>query len=459
MEGNDDQEGGASGRIAAASAVALAAVVVAVILLSGGDDYRVKARFESASNIVKGNAVKYGGRSVGSVESIELTDDGYAELELAIDEDFAPLRKGTRAHLRIPSLSGLASRYIDLELPPGKTGEIPDDGTLPVTQTTTQVDVDQLFDTFDHKTRRGLSQFFRGQAAMYGDRAVQANLGYRYLNPALVAADRLFREVNADTPALERFVVENARLVTDLSARRSDLSALVDRLATAFGAIASEDESLATSIGLLPPFMRRANTTFVNLRATLDELDPLVAEARPVARQLGPYLRELRPLAEDARPVIRDLRAIVRRPGTSNDLLELSDSIGPLRDIAVGPVRVNGKERPGALETSAQSLRGQTPIWEFERPYAVDLTAWFDDFSHSGLYDANGSASRTATSVSAFTTVDGALAVVPPLLREQVFNSVTRRGQNNRCPGSVERSPWRPAPDYNCDPTQVPPGK
>ena len=34
--------------------------------------------------------------------------------------------------------------------------------------------------------------------------------------------------------------------------------------------------------------MRRANTTFVNLRAALDDVDPLVDAAKPVARRLGP---------------------------------------------------------------------------------------------------------------------------------------------------------------------------
>ena len=61
--------------------------------------------------------------------------------------------------------------------------------------------------------------------------------------------------------------------------------------------------------------MRNANTTFVNLRAALDDVDPLVNASKPVAAELRPFLATLREAAADAVPTVRDLDAIVRRPG------------------------------------------------------------------------------------------------------------------------------------------------
>jgi hypothetical protein len=102
------------------------------------------------------------------------------------------------------------------------------------------------------------------------------------------------------------------------------------------------------------------------------------------------------------------------------------------------------------------------PILQQFRPYAVDFTGWLDDFSHSGIYDANGSASRSATSANAFASVQGALVPIPPAMRPEVFSQVIRTGQNARCPGSVERpvdgsNPYVPS-GVSCDPTQLPPG-
>jgi phospholipid/cholesterol/gamma-HCH transport system substrate-binding protein len=206
--------------------------------------------------------------------------------------------------------------------------------------------------------------------------------------------------------------------------------------------------------------MRRANTTFVNLRATLDDLAPLVEESKPVAKKLRPFLAQLRPLARDARPTLRDLSRLIRTAGPNNDLIEATKSIVPVRDIAVRDVQANGKQREGAFPASTKALGTSVPELAYARPYAVDLTGWFDDFGHSGVYDALGGASRAAPHVNAFAEVNSVLQPIPPALRQQAFQSAATLDQRNRCPGSDERGEaWKPTPDYNCDLSQVPPGK
>jgi phospholipid/cholesterol/gamma-HCH transport system substrate-binding protein len=456
-----------AGRVAIAAACVLAVVLVALILLSGGGGYRVKAQFIAAPQVVKGGLVQIGGRPVGSVEKLELTEDGRAELELSIDDEFSPLAAGTHAKVRLASLSSPTGRYVELLPPPTTPGgrkTIADGGVIPASQTTSAIDLDQFFNLFDAKTRQGLRRVYRGFGEFYGGQGANQNVAYRYLNPSLVGSQRLFRELSGDTPVLERFLVETSRLVGDLASRRDSLAALVDNLATTLGAIAREETDLSSAVHRLAPFMRRANSTLVNLRATLDDVDPLVREATPVAPKLRRVLAQLRPFAIEAVPTVRDLDRLVRRKGHDNDLLELARAIPPFRDQAIGPVQRNGEERPGSFPSATQSLRGQTPVWAYFRPYSVDFTGWVDDFSHSGVYDANGSASRNALTVNAYQIVAGQLQPVPPELRQQLFKLTARGGQNQRCPGSIERNPgdgstpYRP-PGFPCDPTQVPPGR
>ena len=468
MDGAREREGAGlspAGRLAAIAALVGAIGLIFLLLFKASDEYRVKARFQSAGQLVKGNLVQNAGRGVGLVKSIDLAEDGTAEIELKIDDDLAPLRAGTRATIRMASLSGVANRYVDLELPSGEVQEqIDDGGLIPLQQTTTSVDLDHLFSLFDEKTRKGLKNVIRGFGKSYEGKAAEANAGWQYLNPSLVASRRLFEELSYDQRALEEFVVSNAKLVSDIAERRDDVAKLVDRLATTFNAIAVEKGSLETAISELPPFMRRANTTFLNLRATLDDLDPLIEESAPVTPKLRAVLNELRPFAKDATPTFRDLSALVKRGGKHNDLIELGESVLPFRDVTVRPGTYNGKVREASFPAAVRSLRDQTPQWAFQRPYAVDLTGWFDDFSHSGVYDAFGSASRVSTNTSAFAFLNGALVAVPEDLRAEVINQVATLGQRNRCPGSTERpaedksNPYKPSPDYNCDETQQPLG-
>lgn len=464
---NTRQGMGAIGRVAIAGSLLLALVFV-LLIVSGGDKYSVKARFVAATQMVEGNLVQSGGRKVGLVKKIELTRDGQAELTLELDDEIAPLRQGTRATLRTASLSGIVNRYVDLQIPSdgpdGSRATIPEGGVIASSQTTSAVDLDQLFALFDDDAKKGLQDVIRGSANQYDGAGKQANAGWRYLNPSFVASRRLFDELNRDTALFERFLVASSRLVTDVAERDNDLSALVDGLADTTGAIAAEEGSLSRAIAELPPFMRRANTTFVNLRSALDDLDPLLDESRPVTPKLRRVLAELRPFAVSAKPVVADLSKTIRRDGKDNDLIELGEATLPFRDQAIGPLNRNGKQRPGSFATSAASFKGSRPHFAFLRPYSVDLTGWFDDFSHSGIYDANGSASRNALTVNAFAVTNGLLQPVPQALREQLFRQTAVIGQRNRCPGSIERpaadgsNPYVPD-DLECDRTQIPPGK
>src|SRR3954471_19232715 len=312
------------GRIVALAAVAIGVAAVVVVLSNNsGTDYTIHARFQNASQIVKGNLVQVSGTPIGKVDDIQLTDDGQADLTLHITkEGFAPVHAGTHAEVRQASLSGVANRYVNLDMAPNSNPKLQEGSVIPASMTTSTVDLDQLFNTFDKPTRKALSGVIEGFGKQYAGNAEQANKGWLYLNPSLAASSRFFSELNRDTPLLERFVHANSKLVTDLAAKRDDVAGLVRNFNITFGAIGRQKAALSRAIGLLPPFMRRANTTFVNLRATLDDLRALVRESKPVTPKLRRFLAELRPLAQDAKPTVHDLANIIRKPGKDNDLVE-----------------------------------------------------------------------------------------------------------------------------------------
>ncbi len=265
-----------------------------------------------------------GAQPVGSVEEIRLAPDGQANVTFTVDEEFAPLRRGTVATVRWASLSSVANRQIQLTPPAEGVGEeIPDGGVLTQTETITDVEVDQFFNMLDDKTVKDFKRVIKGFATSYEGVAKQANRGYKYLNPMLYNGRRVFAELSVDQAALERLLVDGSRFAGALADRSSDLPQLVHNLNLMMNAIGDRKLELARAISLLPPFMRNANTTFVNLRAALDDLQPLVIAGRPAAKELRPFLVELRATARNAVPTVRDLSAIIRRPGDANDLIEL----------------------------------------------------------------------------------------------------------------------------------------
>ena len=304
----------------------------------------------------------------------------------------------------------MSGRYVQLMLPPENEagGDIPDGGVIEVDHTTTNVDIDQFFSIFDTPTRRALQNFYKGGQRQYAGRGRQANAGLLYLSPQLRQSSRLFRELRYQDPVLERFLVDSSRFVTALSERRDDLAALIENLNKTTRAFGNEKGALAELIGRLPPFLRQANTTYVNLRGTLDQLDPFVEASKPVAKKLRPYLAELRPFAREAVPTVRDVRRLIRTPKADNDATELNRTYPGLEQIALLSRQAQRRQGGrGAFPEMREAFRGSAPIVAHGRPYTTDFVGWFDDFSHTGVYDALGSISRSQQYFNAFSLVNG----------------------------------------------------
>ncbi len=425
--------------------ILIAAALIVILLFAGGGGYRVTAEFTNAGQLVKGTEIRVAGVSAGTVEDIEVTESGTANVTFTVDDDYAPLRQGTTATVKPTSLSGIANRFVDLQLGPDDGEEIEDGGTIGPDHTASAVELDEVFSLFDRETRSSLRGFIKGQADTLRGRGAELRAGIHYLNPALSTGSRLFGQLTRDEPLLKRFIVDSATLVNALAQRRDDLTGVVSNLNATFGALGSQQAALAESVERLPPFLRRTNTTFVNLRAALDDVDPLVDAAKPVAKRLGPFLDQARMFAHDGEPTIRDLSRTIRTAGTGNDLIELINSFPPLSRVALDDQNVNGAERPGAFPQTTTALRAATPTIAFARPYTPDFVGWLDDFSTTGGYDAVGGYSRAWINLS-----------------ELLYGPGPKVGQFRRCPGANEA----PAADgsnvlsadeaaaLDCDPSQ-----
>jgi phospholipid/cholesterol/gamma-HCH transport system substrate-binding protein len=439
----------------ALGALVLAVAVVAVLLLRGDGGNTYKLRFQNAGQLVKDDDVQVGGRRIGSVRKIALTDDNQAEITIAVQEPYAPLHEGTTALIRATSLSGIANRYIALTPGPNSNAKLADGATLGTDKTTSIVDLDQLFNTLDPKTRKSLQNVIQGSAAWYDHRGVEANAATKYFNPALSASRRLVNEVVANQQTLNSLLRNAARTTGALAQRRVDLANLVSNTNTTMAAIAGENASFNQALLLLPGTLRKANTTFVNLRATLDDLDVLVAASKPATKDLARFLSQLRPLVQEARPTVADLNTLVHRKGANNDLTDLLGK-APALERAAKP----------SFAHSITALQQATPVLKFLRPYTPDLVGWLRDFGQgSSNYDANGHFARIQPIFNAYSFTDnpagGTLTPIPPSQRLAGLQT----GQVRRCPGAASQPPPDGSAPFrdsdgtlDCDPSLVLPG-
>src|SRR5262249_36787563 len=105
---------------------------------------------------------------------------------------------------------------------------------------------------------------------------------------------------------------------------------------------------------------------------------------------------------------------------------------------------------------STVALNESTPELATARPYAVDLTGWFEGYTHPGTIDANGGSSRVAPGIGGGPGRDGAVHPLPavahpdpprlPRLRRAGRRDRHRRQQPHQLPGGPRHRPGRPLP-------------
>jgi phospholipid/cholesterol/gamma-HCH transport system substrate-binding protein len=421
--------GATPARTAALAALALVVLALLYILLSGGGTHKYSLVFQNASQLVPDNQVLIGGQPVGSVEEIDLTEDNLARIEVSIDQQ---LHEGSKAIVRATSLSGVANHYVSIDPGPNSNDELDDGATLGLADTTTPVDLDQFLNTFPDSVRRGLGEFIRGQGGIYADRGEEANRTYKFFGPALDRTGAFVKELNTDQRLFERFVVSSSKLATTVAARGEQLSSAISNADTAFSAIASQNRAFSATLRELPPVFRQANTTFVNLRAALDDIDPLIETAKPATRNLAPFLRELRPVLSKAVPVFRDLRLSNRRQGFANDTAEL---LGFLPAVQSRSAK--------AFPRSEAAIQAFQPNLNFARSYTPDIFNGFGKLGQiTGYYDGNGHYARTQLVLNLFERdEDGVLEPIPP---SEQFDAYGDSADSRRpCPGGATQD----APD------------
>jgi phospholipid/cholesterol/gamma-HCH transport system substrate-binding protein len=431
----------------ALGALGLVVLVIAFIVFGGGGGATYHLIFPEAGQLVKGDQVQVGGVPVGSVTNLELTKDFKARVTIHVDSSLTPLHEGTVAQVRVPSLSSVANRYIQLTPGPNNKASLSDGATLPASATRQVTDLDQLFNTLDPKTRRGLQQFIVGSAEQYVGAGKEFGESTEYFAPFLSASNHFFSELVRDQPAFTRFLVETSKAVTTIGARKQALSSLIENANTTFQAIGSAQSQFAAGLKQLPLTLHQGNKTFAELPSTLQALTELVEASKPTSKPLTGLFNSLHGLVVTGTTPVTNFANAFSKPGANNDLTDLARVLPALYKqlVTASPAVVTGEKE-------------SVPITAFFGPYAPDLAGTLRTFGQSGAYyDGNGGYARVSPVLPSFDSSENTLT--PTTAQQALANLKTR--QLRRCPGAATQpaadgsSPFAD-PELTCDAAQTP---
>ncbi|MGH2952704.1 MAG: MlaD family protein [Solirubrobacterales bacterium] len=309
--------------------------------------YELRATFDNAATLRTSSPVRIAGVNVGEVTGVESRGDA-AEVSFTIDEDGRPIHDDATIEIR-PRLFLEGNFFLDLDPGSPSAAELGDGDEIPVSQTATAVQLDEVLTALQEPQRRGLQRALAGLGtALTYEPTAADDLTQDPDVHGETAAQALNQALRDGGPAGRDTAIVNEALRGE---GRHDLSGLVRGQRALFGRLEASEEALQ---GLITNFNVTTGALAAEadaLSATLVELAPTLEQAEPSLRALSEALPPLRSLALELEPGVAEL------PGTIDAAGPWLDQATPLlRDSELGGLaRMLRHAAPGLARTAVGS--------------------------------------------------------------------------------------------------------
>jgi phospholipid/cholesterol/gamma-HCH transport system substrate-binding protein len=258
--------------------------------------YELKAVFANAANIRKDSPVRIAGVNVGKVENVRSVcsnggTDGcasnYSEVTFTVDDSGRPIHSDAQIEIR-PRIFLEGNFFLDVNPGSPSAHELSGDDTIPVTQTSTAVQLDQVLTSLQAPDRANLQKLLEGYGQALNhkpsaaddatqDPEVQGLTAAQAINKSFTYGQTAARDSAIVNEALQgtsphdlsNLIAGQARVFTALRGHESQLQGLISNFNTVTGALASESQNLERTIRLLGPTLRIAEPSLRHTNSTL----------------------------------------------------------------------------------------------------------------------------------------------------------------------------------------------
>ena len=294
------------------------ALIVAVIILShqrlalppgvpilGKDFFEVNAELSTAQAVTpgQGQTVNIAGVEVGQISSVKL-ENGRAIVGLKIDRKYDRIYNNATILLR--PKTGLKDMVAELNPGTKDAGPLPEGGTIPISQTLPDVNLDEILASLDTDTRDYL-RILLGDASTGLDgngRALAQTI--RRFEPTAKYAREINEQLATRRANIKRVVHNLSLLMEELGTKDRQVADFVESSNAVFSILAGQSANLQATLHELPGALDETSTTLAKVDRMARVLGPTLEDLRPAARALGPSLRETQPFLTRTTPVLRD---------------------------------------------------------------------------------------------------------------------------------------------------------
>jgi phospholipid/cholesterol/gamma-HCH transport system substrate-binding protein len=300
--------------------------------------YRFQVGFNNAYDLADYADVRIAGVNVGKVVAKSRSPYGNKTIAtVQMDNQYAPIHRDATAILRTKTLLG--ETYIQITAGSRNSPPLRDGGTLSSSRVQNAVQLDQIFNTFDPKTRSAFRDWQQelAKAVRGNDQNLNNVLGN--LPTFAVNFTDLLQVLDVQHAAVVGLVRNGGTTFNALNRDPAALKNLITAGETTFATTAANQNALADIFHIFPTFLTQQRLTMSALKSFSTNADPVIRELIPVAQQLGPTLSSLKALSPYLRHLFVKLGPLITASRTGLPATErVLKGLGPNKLLdATGP--------------------------------------------------------------------------------------------------------------------------
>ncbi len=271
----------------------------------GRSYYSLKGEFQTAQAVTpgQGQAVTIAGAKIGEVASVDL-HNGIATVTMKVTPKYARIYHNATMLLRPKT----QLQDITVEVDPGTpaSGRLPSGSTLPLSQTAPNVNFDEFLSALDAETRAYLQLLLAGagEGFKHNGKAFSATL--KRFDPTAKEVQEIASQLEVRHQNIAQSI-HNFRLLTEaVGGKDKQLAQLVDASNAVFATFAKEDQSLQSTLKLLPGALAKTKSGLGKLGTSAKLVGPTLHKLQPFASALGPANEATQQLAKTTTPIIKN---------------------------------------------------------------------------------------------------------------------------------------------------------
>jgi phospholipid/cholesterol/gamma-HCH transport system substrate-binding protein len=371
----------------------------------------VKGNFETAAAVVPGlgEPVNIAGVNVGEITNVTLKN-GVAVIAMKLNPSKLPAPHVLYGNATADLFPNTPLKDMEIDIDPGTPNypRLPQNGSIPVSQTQVPIDSDELLDSLDTDTRTWFASLVSDLDQGTSGRGQDIKQLFQTLGPTTAQLRQI-----GDLLAARRYeladIVHNLGVLSQATAQKdAQLTTVVRAGDQTVSALANQDVALQESITRLPGTLQTARKT--------------LADVTPFANALGPTATALIPTAQRLPSTLRDTQTLFKGAALLplNKIPAFVKAVIPLAK-QLPPVTSNLKKEIPPLVSSFKVVGAVTNEIAYDpghgNPGFLYWLAWFAHNSDSFLStaDANGGGWRGLLSLSC-SDLQGELSNVLQLL-------------------------------------------